>query len=231
MERDFLTALPDIPFPVYREEIRPVYDDGLISVDGTRYSVPVNGIGNAGTVTVRVHPHHIEVLSQQGQIVATHKKPEWPGGAIINQDHYAAIKRAPRERMGEIERRFLVRFPGTDEFLLGLKRRMKTLAHLHLRELFRLVGPYGEESVKEAIARAGEYRNYNSYAVKRILHDRFPLISPDTGEGPPGVPAGPGLIADVDVGDFADYGQYSRDEEDKEKPAEDPEEDTAKEEE
>jgi transposase len=63
MERDFLTALPETPFPTYREEIRQVYDDGTIPVDGTRYSVPVVGAGKARRVTVRIHPRHIEILN------------------------------------------------------------------------------------------------------------------------------------------------------------------------
>ncbi len=215
VERDFLTALPEAEYPVYREELRPVYDDGLISLDGTKYSVPINGIGNSGSVMVRVHPHYIEVLNHAGQVVATHNKPDWPGGVILNPDHYASIKRTPKRNMGEMERRFLLLFPGTEAFLLGLKKRMKTLAHLHLRELFRLVGLYGEESVKAAIAHAEEYHNFNGYAVKRILGDRYPLISPDAQANEEGLtpPGGPGQIDDVEVGTFSEYSQYSRDEE------------------
>lgn len=209
IEREFLTALPETPFPTYREEIRSVYEDGLIAVNGTRYSVPALQLGT--TATVRVYPRSIEILNKEGRIVATHRKPDFPGGVIINKEHYCAIRRKPRQTPGETERRFLARFPDAEDFLKGLKVRMKSLYRLHLVEILRLAQLYGDGATAEAISRATRYGNFNAYSVRRILHGRFPLISPDVPPDDilPTLAAQPG-IADVQMGSFQDYQQYSQ---------------------
>ena len=212
-ERDFLTALPETTFPVHREEIRPVSDDGLVSVDGTRYSVPAIQVGNTRTVTVRVHPRFLEILNRQGQIIATHQKPDFPSGIRIQKEHYDAIRRRPPQQPGETDSRFLNRFPSAEPFLKGLKPRMKTLYRLHLNHILRLAQLYGDQPVAQALARATHYGNFNGYAIERILQDRFPLldeeIPDDDDDDDPGRTT-PLQIDDVETGSFEDYRQYSR---------------------
>jgi transposase len=209
MERDFLTALPETPYPTYREEIRQVYDDGTIPVDGTRYSVPIVGAGRARRVTVRVHPRHIEILNQEGQVIAAHRKPDLSGGLVLNKEHYEGVRR-PRPEAGETERRFLALFPAREDFLGGLKRRMKTLAGVHMAELLRLTQVYGREPVGEALERVSAYGNWSVYAVLRILRDRFPLLAPDIpSEGTLSeIPMHP-PIDDVETGSIEEYGKYT----------------------
>jgi hypothetical protein len=209
MERDFLTALPETPFPTYREEIRQVYDDGTIPVDGTRYSVPVVGAGKARRVTVRIHPRHIEILNQQGQVIAAHRKPDLPGGLVLNKEHYEGVRR-PRPEPGETERRFLALFPAREDFLRGLKRRMKTLAGVHMAELLRLTQVYGREPVGETLKHVSAYGNWSVYAVLRILRERFPLIGPDipSEDTLSEIPLHP-PIDDVETGSIEEYGKYT----------------------
>jgi transposase len=209
-ERDFLTALPETPYPTYREEIRRVYDDGLIAVDGTRYSVPQYGVGKARIVTVRSHPRYIEILNREGCVIARHLKPDQPGGVILEDEHYGPHhRRAPREP-GETDRRFLTHFPQREDFLRGLKRRMRSLAGVHLVQIFRVTQAYGEPAVAEALERAAGYGNYSAYAVHRILKERFPLVSldlppePDTRDR-----CAQQEIEDVETGSFEDYDQYT----------------------
>jgi hypothetical protein len=210
MERDFLTALPETSYPAYREEIRQVYDDGLIVVDGTRYSVPKYGIGKARTVTVRVHPRYIELLNREGCVIARHRKPDQPGGMIIDEEHYGPHRTREPRKPGETDRRFLAHFPDREDFLRGLKRRMRSLAGVHLVEIFRLTQAYGAEAVAEALERVSRYGNYSSYAVRRILKERFPLIPFDL---PEELESSRGSrhheLEDVDTGSFEDYDEYT----------------------
>ena len=212
-EREFLTALPETAFPVYREEIRPVYEDGLISFDGTRYSVPVHLLGAARTVTVRSHPRYIEMLDQAGRIVAVHTKPDVPGGMILNKEHKSPAERNIDGSPSERDRRFLARFPQGDKFLAGLKQRMKGLYTIHLRQVLRLAGIYGDDATVQAMARAEEYGNFNAHALRRILQERFPLLA----EQVPSIGTTGGMliqpeIDDVETGSFEEYEAYSGDE-------------------
>jgi transposase len=209
-ERDFLTDLPETTFPAYRQEMRTVSDDALVSVDGSRYSVPVHLIGQGRSVCVRIHPRLIEILNRNGQIIATHRKPDFPGRLVIDQDHYAAIKRTPPRSHNRTDLRFLDRFPGAEPFLKGLKARMKALYGPHLREILLLIPLYGHRPVQQAIQHASGYGNFNAYAVRRILQDRFPLISPDIPLDA-SVPenAFQPYIDDVETGSFDDYRQYT----------------------
>lgn len=210
MERDFLTALPETTYPTYREEIRPVYADGLISFDGNRYSVPA-AIGFRSTVTVRSHPGYIDILNREGEVVATHKKPDMSGQLVINEAHYTGICRDKHENTGERERRFLIHFPGCEAFLKGLKKRMKSLYRLHLGKILDFSQLYGVRATAEALARVTKYGNFNAYAVGRILQDRFPLIALDMSQShdiPPSTEQQ--IIEDVDSGDFEEYRQYSQ---------------------
>jgi transposase len=210
MERDFLTALPETPYPVCRQEIRPVYDDGLLSLDGSRYSVPLSSLGNARTVTVRVYPRHLDILNREGVVIATHRRPDVPGGVVINEEHYAGLRRKPGTKPGELERRFLALYPGRQDFLDGLKRRMKSLAGLHLAELVRLGQVYGTDAIAEALERVSAYGNWSVYAAARVLRERYPLLSPD-------VPAEETLaetprhppLEDVETGSIEEYGRLS----------------------
>jgi transposase len=210
VERDFLTALPDTPYPTYREEIRQVYDDGLIVVEGTRYSVPRYGIGKARTVTVRSHPRHIEILNREGCVIARHRKPDQPGGMMIEEEHYGPHRGRERRTPGETERRFLALFPEREDFLRGLKRRMRSLAGVHLGEIFRLAHAYGEQAVGEALERVSRYGNYSSYAVRRILSERFPLVCLDIGGATEtSSQSAHHEIEDVETGSFDDYDKYT----------------------
>jgi hypothetical protein len=158
---------------------------------------------------VRIHPRHIEILNQEGQVIAAHRKPDLPGGLVLNKEHYEGVRR-PRPEPGVTERRFLALFPSREDFLWGLKRRMKTLAGVHMAELLRLTQVYGREPVGETLEHVSAYGNWSVYAVLRILRERFPLIGPDI---PPEdtlseIPLHP-PIDDVETGSIEEYGKYT----------------------
>jgi len=210
-ERDFLTGLPETPFPTYRPELRPVSDDGLVSVDGTRYSVPVHLVGNTRTVSIRVHPRVIEILNREGLLIATHRKPDLPGGLVLDDQHYDAIRRRPPRQPAETDRQFLRRFPNAEPFLKGLKPRMKGFYRLHLCQVLQLALHYGQDAVAQALERATHYGNFNAHAVRRILQDRFPLITPELTDDYPLPNNAPQCqFEDDETEAFEQYQPYSR---------------------
>lgn len=209
-EQPLLTEPPETPFPTYRELTRGVYPDCTISVDGVRYSVPATLGGR--TVSVRVHPRHIEVVDERGALHARHQIHEREDGLVIDPSHYESI-RGPARSASQIDREFLDRFRGAAQFLDGLKARMKSLYHIHVSQIERLARIYGEPAVEQAIARAARYANYNANAVERMLRDQYPLkaVEPEPLAG--GSAATLAQLDEMEDGSLDDYAHLDFDDE------------------
>jgi hypothetical protein len=91
-------------------------------------------------------------------------------------------------------------------FLDGLKHRMTTLTPIHLQALGGLAALYGEAAMRDALAVATAYRNFNARAIERILQRAHPTVVPE-----PAVPTlAPrpetlGALDDVEPGSPQDY--------------------------
>ena len=83
---------------------------------------------------------------------------------------------------------------------------MSTLTPIHLQALRGRAALYGEAAMREALAVATAYRNFNARAIKRILQRAHPTVVPE-----PAVPSSVprpealGALDDVDAGSPQDY--------------------------
>jgi hypothetical protein len=178
-ERDFLIRLPDVRFAVHQDEIRKIGDDATISIAGTLYTVPER-LGKH-SVAVRLYAEHFEVLDPSGLVAFSRRyvDPKEKGRLQIDPTHYVTLpRRAPDGPATRIDDAFLKRFPSLAGLVEGLARRMKSLAPIHLRALWRLADLYGEEAFLRAANRALEYRRFNAEAVRRILEREHPIPEP-----------------------------------------------------
>jgi len=201
-EKPLLIALPSLMYPTDRRETRKVGVDGTVAVDGSYFPVPAHLVGQY--VTVRIYPHHLEVLDGAGKAAVTHKIPDRPTRLRVPADALPA--RTASVSRTAMETAFLGRFPKAQDFLDGLHHRMKALLPIHLKQIARLVDLYGEAAVRVALERAQQYRNFNALAVTRILETAYPHVVPL----PPMIPlvANPtafGALDDVDPGSPRDY--------------------------
>ena len=95
---------------------------------------------------------------------------------------------------------------GRSSFLSGLKLRVKSLVHVHLRRLLALAERYGEPALLAAASKAHEAGLHTSNAVERILERDFvELEEPD-----PLVPLeaearAATLLGEVESGSLDDY--------------------------
>jgi transposase len=202
-ERPGLIALPAIPYPAAREETRVVQQDGAIPIAGSYYPAPGQRPGQV--VTVRIDPAQVAILDAGGAAVATYAVPDQP----TRLDPGAAPPLGPPAAAGArpvTDARVLARFPDAGGFLDGLRRRMTTLAPIHLRALERLATLYGDAALGEAMAIATAARNFNARAVERILERAHPTVVPEP-VAPAGRPRPEALAAldDVDSGSPQDY--------------------------
>lgn len=200
-EKPLLIALPAVPFPAERNETRKVQKDGYVPIDGSLYPVPAALVGQI--VRVRIFPERVEVLDAAGGIAAAHQVPDRPMRLVAEGPH--PLPPVESVARSVLEARFLKHFPAATAFLDGMKQRMATLTPIHLHHLTRLLALYGREAVTAALARASEYRNFNSKAVERILEQAHPTVVPEPTVDSLAVhPAALAALDDVDSGSPGD---------------------------
>jgi transposase len=206
-ERDFLIRLPERRFAVYQEGIRSIDEDSTVSLGGRRYTVP--STLPHGPVAVRLYAEHFELLDRSGQVAFARRyaEPSDPKRLQLDPAHYAALPQpAPGPHGRRIDELFLERFPGLAGLVEGIERRMKSLAHVHLRALWRLAEAYGEEAFLKAAERAQQYRRHDSHAVRRLLERHHPLRASTPSVLPVGDAARVhALLGEVDPGSLQSY--------------------------
>jgi hypothetical protein len=191
-ERDLLIRLPDKRFAVHQDAVRQVGPDATIWIHGTPYTIPAH-LAQRSTAAVRLYAEHFEVLDRSGNAAFSRRYVESQDKRKLQIDasHYAALPRRDAGASGtRIDELFLRRFPQLAVLVEGIAQRMKALAPVHLRALWRLADTYGEEAFLPAARRALEYRRFNAEAVRRILERDYPLPDP-----PPITPMSPAARA------------------------------------
>jgi transposase len=206
LERPLLIKLPAKRFPVHEDSIRSVDDDSTLFIHGTPYTVPAQR-GNH-SVAVRLYAEHFEVVDKLGHVTFSRRYATGAeaGRLQIDKTHYANLPNRPAGRSAGSERldeAFLRRFPSLGSLVEGITRRMKALAHIHIRALLRLVERYGEEAFLAAATRAQDFRRYDALAVERILEHDFPPPEPEPVAPLAGI--GPVVLGEVEPGSLDTY--------------------------
>ncbi len=88
-----LLELPAVPFPATTEDMRVVAANALVAVDGNRYSVPPQHVGEEVTIRRRLGDPTLEVVSAAGRVIATHQAaPRGRGRVVRLPEHVAALE-------------------------------------------------------------------------------------------------------------------------------------------
>jgi len=209
-ERPFLIPLPERRYPGgCVEEMRRVAEDCTISVLGTLYTVPARLAHRQ--VRVRLYTEHFEALDRDGSVAFSraYVTPREKGRLVLDPAHYDGLPQQRRRRPGasqRLEEQVLERWPELEGFLGGLKRRVKGLVHVHLRQLLRLAEAYGDAALAEAAGRADAAGLHTAQAVERILTAHYEELE----DLQPPLPLGAAarvatLLGDVESGSLDDY--------------------------
>jgi transposase len=207
-ERDLLIRLPEARFPVHQDAVREIDEDSTLSIGGRRYSVPAT-LGRRRAVAVRLYSERFEVLDERGGVAfgRCYAQPGDPARLQLDPSHYASLPRPSPSTTGHrLDEQLLERFPTLAALVAGIQQRMKSLAHVHLRALWRLAETHGEEAFLRAALRAQQYRRHDAGAVRRLLERDHPLPQ----AGPPILPVGEAarvcaLLGEVDPGSLQGY--------------------------
>jgi transposase len=175
-EKQYLYELPATDLLPRRIEKRLVWKDATISVDGTRYTVPASLAERRDReVWVSIGSDDLLVYDDKGAVVARHALRREKGGIVIDESHYAEIKkRRDRRRVPELDRRFLECFAGCEDFLNAMKETLSSIAPIHLREILGLARRYRLEEVREALRTALAHGTPTAGYVRKILSRTHP---------------------------------------------------------
>jgi transposase len=208
LERDLLIALPDAPYPVFDEDLRQVAMDSTLSVRGTSYTVPWP-LANR-TVTVRLYHRHFEVLGLDGTVALrrAYAEGDAKGRLHIEPEHYDGMPRGPEppgaQTARQLEDGLLMRFPSIADLVVGIKLRMKGLAHVHLRLLSRMAAQYGDDAFRRAAEAAQSSRANSAHSVRRCLERDHP-VPPCENVAPLNTAASAHALDEIESGSLDDY--------------------------
>jgi len=205
-EKEYLYDLPATDLLPRKTESRSVDHDCTISVGGVRYSVPARLVERRDKqVWVALGVDDLLVYDKQGDLVACHKRPTDGSRLVIAADHYKEIRRRKRAvRLSDLERQFLERFPGAQGFLDGLRRTVRSISPIHLKDILALAKRYPVEEVTAALRQAESHATTTAGYVRQILTRTHPTghLREPRREPPRGL-----TLGSVDPGDARGYGQ------------------------
>lgn len=209
-ERPFLIPLPERRYPgACAEELRKVAEDCTVSIQGTSYTVPARLAHRQ--VRVRLYSERFEVLDRDGSVALGREyvTPREKGRLVLDPAHYQGLPGPRRREPGatrRLEEQLLQRWPALEGFLTGLRLRVKSLVHVHLRRLLLLAERYGEAALLSAAETAHQAGLHTANSVERILERDYQELE----EADPVVPLEAEtrvvtLLGDVESGSLDDY--------------------------
>jgi len=212
-EKEYLYQLPATDHLPRQVEVRLVAIDSTISVLGVRYTVPVDYAGKK--VWASIGDGDLLVYSPKGDLIARHQLSSKKGGVVIDEEHYAKLKRKRKPvSLPQMEREFLGRFPRGRRFLEELKKTVRSIAPIHIREILALSRRYPVDAVEKALEQAVSDGTATAGYVRQVLE----MLDPrghlaDFGKEPPkGLTLGP-----IDCGSPQGYdGIFEGEEDDRE---------------
>lgn len=194
-EKTFLFEPPATDLLPRRIEKRLIHKDATISVGSTRYTVPASLAQRRDReVWVSIGSDDPWVYDEKGEVVARHALRREKGGIVIDESHYADLKkRQGRRRVPELERQFIERFPSCEDFLNGMKDTLSSITPIHLREILGLARRYRVEDVREALWTALAHGTPTAGYVRKILSRTHPTghMGNLASEPPKGLSLGP----------------------------------------
>ena len=167
LEKPYLRPLPPYIPPVYESRDRLVDNEGFVSLDTNRYSVPDKLIGK--TVDVQKHLERVKVYAGQ-KLVAEHERVVGKGGARLTAPgHHAPLLRTRRTEPCVEEGCLTGEAEVLDLYVAMLKQRSTGRGVLKLRRLLELKRTYPAEAFLTAVARALEYGQFDLARLESLI--------------------------------------------------------------
>ncbi|MEK7476007.1 MAG: IS21 family transposase [Candidatus Coatesbacteria bacterium] len=174
LEKLRLRPLPEKEYEFFELVARKVATDCLISVEGSRYSVPWKHAGTS--VTVKNYPNHFEVYSATEKI-AEHKKMVEKHQMVIVREHYEGLRqRRKPARISTMQAKFrMLSESHGEEYFAGLVKHHKACISIVGPKFLRLFENYPPEVLREIFSMCVEHGIYDFTQLREYLH-RMPTV-------------------------------------------------------
>jgi transposase len=159
-DRASFIPLPAKDFVSVTEEVRRISSDGMLSFKSNKYSVPLEYACKQAWIKVS-RGYFLEVYSQKGKLIASHKISLKKHEVIINKDHFAVRIHHLRTVTG-LKGVILLSYPELEEFINRLLIQNKKHPTTTLRGVVSIMHLYNRE---DFIAACKECIRYNTFSV------------------------------------------------------------------
>jgi transposase len=166
LKQEKLQALPQIPYPVFRQLPGSISKTGFISFDQNRYSVP--SPYSDRPCLIRAYPDHVEILVEQ-KMIARHSRLFTQGQTVehpLHRERLLAI--TPHYKYQRIERLMRSMSPVLDQFLQRAGQEGQEALHVSY-ELFKLLKGIAKETLISAVQTALELNIHKTRYIHTLL--------------------------------------------------------------
>lgn len=168
-EKDALLPLPKNRYYVKEAQSRIVSPDSFVSIDASRYSVPVRYVGK--TVFYRiVYGFRILIYDSHKEFILSVEKAEGKGTVVRNTEHYRDIAPRTSTSIPQIRRDFTRLFTNGKKYLDAADRKFDQPTH-HARRILELSDLYDHDLLDYFIGLAVEKDSMDIRSFRKMLKE------------------------------------------------------------
>lgn len=166
-EKGALMPLPKTHYRIRKLQSRIISPDSYISINGSKYSVPVQYVGR--TLYFRItYGFRIEIYDRKEQLVMKMEASDKKGDVITDDTHYAAIAPPVSTSIPQIRRDFTSRFSNGRCYLEAAGRKFDQPTH-YARKIMLLGDLYDDDTLDRFIGYSIEQDRMDITSFKELL--------------------------------------------------------------
>lgn len=167
-EKPYLVPLSKVLPPIYEHCQRLVNSQGYVNLDTNRYTVPEKFIGR--TLDVYKYPDVVRFFYKHQEIaIHTRLCGKRNSCAILPGHHPQHHARLRNERASKIEMSLRGQHNILDQYIDGLKKRVRGSGHRSLNRLLNLKRTYPPDAFIRALKRAHHYGLYDLNRLEELI--------------------------------------------------------------
>lgn len=168
-EKQTLQKLPETRFRIKNLQPRKVSPDSLVSIDASKYSVPVKYVDKKVFYRI-VYGFRIEIYDKDEKLILKTEKVDTKGTVTRVDEHYADIAVPVSTSIPQIRRDFSSVFSNGQRYLDEAGRRFEQPTH-HARKILMLRELYDDATLDLFIAYSIENEKMDIASFKSLLKD------------------------------------------------------------
>lgn len=167
-EKPYLVSLPEVLPPIYEHGQRLVNSQGYVNLDTNRYTVPEKFIGK--TLDVYKYPDVVRFFYKHQEIAVHARLCGKRNGCSSLPDHHSQNHaQLRRKATSKTEMSLRGQHEILDQYIDGLKKRVRGSGHRPLNRLLNLKRTYPLDAFIRALKRAHQYGLYDLNRLEELI--------------------------------------------------------------